>query len=559
MAWEDYIPNIFGAGMPQYLPGLLGEQEAAELQNRAKVQGLLGAGLALAQGMSSAGPRRSAAQNILSALAGGVSAGQGAYQGATQNYMMQQKIAESMLEREKAQNQIASQKEFFARYPHLRGIYGASPAEAAKVAGEEEAWRQIDEAYKGGDTPQVAPQTQVAAQTQIPQDGTQQIAPSETPNVELGTKENPRLLGAVPVETSGIPPEVSNLLNQKQYLLGVNKRLTGKRGGSAEIDKNLKIIEGLDKQLGAYTAQSFDFQTFKGMLPEQFRPMVDNLESLAYSGAINPKDLNSEIAKISNAANEFQQKQKDFAIEANRLAFKQFKKPLNELSPEEVGWVDAEIQRKNLEGKKAGAASQTTNVYTGELSKGTKSKVEEEILTTGNAIARLNQIRSSYRPEYQNIQFRTKQAFSTLKDKFGALPTSDRAILQSYATYRQNSVNNLNQTIKDLTGAAMGVQEAERITAGSPNAGTGLFDGDSPAEFEAKLMNQDKQVRYALARKQYALRNGLKWENISLDNMPQIVNKRGDEIAKQFNLDPKKPADLNTIQRQLAAEFGIAF
>lgn len=357
MAWEDYIPNIFGAGMPQYLPGLLGEQEAAELQNRAKVQGLLGAGLALAQGMSSAGPRRSAAQNILSALAGGVSAGQGAYQGATQNYMMQQKIAESMLEREKAQNQIASQKEFFARYPHLRGIYGASPAEAAKVAGEEEAWRQIDEAYKGGDTPQVAPQTQVAAQTQIPQDGTQQIAPSETPNVELVTKENPRLLGAVPVETSGIPPEVSNLLNQKQYLLGVNKRLTGKRGGSAEIDKNLKIIEGLDKQIGAYTVANYDFADIRSKLPSEFQGAAQQLESLAYSGSISPKDLVVEVNKLQKDARDFKQKQLDFAVEANRLAFKQFKKPLNELSPEEVGWVDAEIQRKDLAGKKAGAAS----------------------------------------------------------------------------------------------------------------------------------------------------------------------------------------------------------
>lgn len=357
MAWEDYIPNIFGAGMPQYLPGLLGDKEAAELQNRAKVQGLLGAGLALAQGMSSAGPRRSAAQNILGALAGGVSAGQGAYQGATQNYLMQQKIAESMLEREKAQNQIASQKEFFARYPHLRGIYGASPAEAAKVAGEEEAWRQIDEAYKGGDTPQVAPQTQVAAQTQIPQDGTQQIAPSETPNVELGTKENQRLLGAVPVETSGIPPEVSNLLNQKQYLLGVNKRLTGKRGGSAEIDKNLKIIEGLDKQIGAYTVANYDFADIRSKLPSEFQGAAQQLESLAYSGSISPKDLVVEVNKLQKDARDFKQKQLDFAVEANRLAFKQFKKPLNELSPEEVGWVDAEIQRKDLAGKKAGAAS----------------------------------------------------------------------------------------------------------------------------------------------------------------------------------------------------------
>ncbi|WP_396189590.1 hypothetical protein, partial [Flavobacterium sp.] len=312
-----------------------------------KVQGLLGAGLALAQGMSSAGPRRSAAQNILGALAGGVSAGQGAYQGATQNYLMQQKIAESMLEREKAQNQIASQKEFFARYPHLRGIYGASPAEAAKVAGEEEAWRQIDEAYKGGDTPQVAPQTQVAAQTQIPQDGTQQIAPSETPNVELVTKENPRLLGAVPVETSGIPPEVSNLLNQKQYLLGVNKRLTGKRGGSAEIDKNLKIIEGLDKQIGAYTVANYDFADLRSKLPSEFQDAARQIESLAYSGSISPKDLAIEVNKLQKDAREYAQKQQDFTIEANRVAMAEFGKPINQLTQQQIGAVQLKLEATN--------------------------------------------------------------------------------------------------------------------------------------------------------------------------------------------------------------------
>ena len=240
--------------------------------------------------------------------------------------------------------------------------------------------------------------------------GASTSAPVMPPDVgaPAATQAKENVLGAVPVEAKAVAPQVSDLMFERDRLIEINSQLRGIRGGGKYIDENNKSLEAIDKQLGAYTAQSFDFQTFKGMLPEQFRPMVDNLESLAYSGAINPKDLNSEIAKISNAANEFQQKQKDFAIEANRLAFKQFKKPLNELSPEEVGWVDAEIQRKDLEGKKAGAASQTTNVYTGELSKGTKSKVEEEILTTGNAIARLNQIRSSYRPEYQNIQFRTR-------------------------------------------------------------------------------------------------------------------------------------------------------
>ena len=120
-------------------------------------------------------------------------------------------------------------------------------------------------------------------------------------------------------------------------------------------------------------------------------------------------------------------------------------------------------------------------------------------------------------------------------------------------------MQNLNQTIKDITGAAMGVQEAERIIATLPNAGADIFSGDSPTEFEAKLNNAITQTKYALARKQYSLRKGLNWENTPLDKMPSIINSRGAEIAKQYNLDPKKPADLQTINRQLAAEFGVSF
>ena len=177
----------------------------------------------------------------------------------------------------------------------------------------------------------------------------------------------------------------------------------------------------------------------------------------------------------------------------------------------------------------------------------------------------MNNIQFSYRPEYQTIQYRGKQAWGTLKDKYVGLPEKEKRQLTEYSQYRQNSLQNLNQTIKDITGAAMGVQEAERIIATLPNAGTGIFDGDSPTEFEAKLNNAVQQTKYALARKQYSLRKGLNWESTPLDKIPSIVQARGKAIAEQYNLnpkdkDPKKAAaDLQTINRQLAAEFGVSF
>jgi hypothetical protein len=201
----------------------------------------------------------------------------------------------------------------------------------------------------------------------------------------------------------------------------------------------------------------------------------------------------------------------------------------------------------------------SVTVNTGDLSKPTKSKLEEETLAAGNAITRLNSIQASYRPEYQTFKFKGAQEWSALKDKFGNLKPEEKTQLANYSKYKQNTTQNLNLTIKELTGTAMGVQEADRITSTLPNAGTGIFDGDSPTQFQSKLDNGVGQVKYAIARKNYSINKGLKWENTPLDKMPNIINDRGAQIAKQYNLDPKKPADLTTINRQLAAEFGINF
>jgi hypothetical protein len=205
------------------------------------------------------------------------------------------------------------------------------------------------------------------------------------------------------------------------------------------------------------------------------------------------------------------------------------------------------------------AEKSAAKIYTGDLSKPTVGQVEQGALSNADAITRLNNIQYSYKPEYQNIKYRGKQAWNTLVDKGVGLPETEKRQLAQYSQDKQNSLQNLNQTIKDITGAAMGVQEAERIIASLPNAGTGIFDGDSPTEFEAKLNNAVKQTKYALARKNYALKNGLKWENTSLDSMPKIIQSRGKEIEKQYNLDPKDPATKQTVLRQLAAEFGVAF
>jgi len=136
---NKYIPNIFGQAAPSYLPGLLGADETQNLQNRANVQGLLGAGLALAQGMSRTGDRRSAAQNVLGALAGGFGAAGGAYDQGIKNYVTQQQIAQTqlgqqdaLLKRQQTIARLRAIEQAKLKYPDLASLFEIDSNEAVK-------------------------------------------------------------------------------------------------------------------------------------------------------------------------------------------------------------------------------------------------------------------------------------------------------------------------------------------------------------------------------------------------------------------------------------------
>ena len=128
MAIEDLTP--FGT-LPSAYKGLLGEDETAALQKRAQVQGLLGAGLALARGMSGGGAPRSALQNILGAVAGGFEASGGAYQGGIKQRM----DAQQMLQQQRT---MQGAEQLKLRYPELAQIIDTNLPGAMRIIADME-------------------------------------------------------------------------------------------------------------------------------------------------------------------------------------------------------------------------------------------------------------------------------------------------------------------------------------------------------------------------------------------------------------------------------------
>ena len=197
----------------------------------------------------------------------------------------------------------------------------------------------------------------------------------------------------------------------------------------------------------------------------------------------------------------------------------------------------------------------------GRLDKTAQGEVQKDIVGLTNTIGRLESIQRDFDPKFLDVFNRTGMAWAALQDKFGALPEEDKKELGRYTKFRQKSVANAALYVKYLSGVAVSEQEYQRIMTTLPNAGTKIFDGDSPTEFEAKMLETTKQSKQAMARAIYLNTIGFRgkpWEaGVALDDMEKIVDQRATEIEKELQgkVSPNRMDD--AVRSQLKREFGI--
>jgi hypothetical protein len=298
-----FLPNIFGQAAPSYLPGLLGAEETQNLQNRANVQGLLGAGLALAQGMSRTGVPRSAAENILGAIAGGFGAAGGAYDQGIKNYVTQQQIAQTQLAQQdallKRQQTMAQQGaiEQLLKSPEIAGdplkvaYIRANPNEALKILSEQ---LPLQQAISGGQV-QTAPQA------------APQVAPQVAANVPAG-QEKP-LPG---VTTTAIPGPDALLQQDKNRLIDENRRIAGLTSEQAQKRRkeNLDQIAAIDKQLDRFAVSGYNFDTVKKSVSDKFKPQIDAIKQLAETQALGADQVRIAIQEVFKQSQESERGQR---------------------------------------------------------------------------------------------------------------------------------------------------------------------------------------------------------------------------------------------------------
>lgn len=199
-----------------------------------------------------------------------------------------------------------------------------------------------------------------------------------------------------------------------------------------------------------------------------------------------------------------------------------------------------------------------TGLPAADLQKSTLTNVEEQLVSTTATLQSIDAIARRFDPIYQTWGSKIDMAKMAALDKLGQLAPEDQARLAEYAQFKASSAQTLSDFVKQLAGTAMTPQEAERILAWVPNPGTGVFDGDSPTQFKAKLERLVEATRNAQMRLYYIRTRGMTINDVPLDSMPSIMNARGNELMQQFKSQGIDGDALTAaVKQQLAAEFGL--
>ena len=258
MALEDLTP--FGT-LPSAYQGLLSTEDTAALQKRAQIQGLLGAGLALAKGMSSYGPPRSALQNIIGAVAGGFEGAGGAYEGGIRQIGTAQQMQQLKLQRDQAAAQAEAVKQLLqdptiASDPAAVAYIRANPVEAVKEISQ----RRMREG-------------------------------------ELAKLRQSR---AGVTQTGSMTAEIDAQIQS----LRDNASIAASQGKADQASQYITAANNLNKEKQNIAAANFDFAGLRESVPESLRSNVDFLAKQARDGVIGGDKVFEGIQQIQTAARE---------------------------------------------------------------------------------------------------------------------------------------------------------------------------------------------------------------------------------------------------------------
>jgi len=244
-----------------------------------------------------------------------------------------------------------------------------------------------------------------------------------------------------------------------------------------------------------------------------------------------------------------EQKPVDVGVERNSRAVAEIN-PNTGLPYE--SFLQLPVELRNKINKDIDIAKENNAKFMGgvELTKQSKNDVQTALLQTTDRKRRLNRIIDSFNPEFLTAQGKIKSGTLSFLEKWGMKDLSPEEIeyQEQYTNFMKDSYAEMNQYIKDITGAALSEFEAERIRKAIPDP-----EKDSPTVFKRGMERAYEELQIAEARLAYLNSKGLgSVRELSLDDFTGMIQETGEQtsnlLIKSPLYNPKKYKSLNEIK-----------
>ena len=178
------------------------------------------------------------------------------------------------------------------------------------------------------------------------------------------------------------------------------------------------------------------------------------------------------------------------------------------------------------------------------LTKPTTTSLEKDIVQANERLSRIRNIRESFDPAFLNLPNQVFTKGAALAERFGVeLGPETKQKVAEFTEFRTNTLQNLNRTLNELSGAAVSPAEAERLKAELPT------ETDSPTEFASKVANIEAQLEAAIARNQVLLEGGVR--NLQFGKNGEILNAPSlEEFMLRQERDRQAAAPAGNVSRE---------
>lgn len=163
------------------------------------------------------------------------------------------------------------------------------------------------------------------------------------------------------------------------------------------------------------------------------------------------------------------------------------------------------------------------------LGKKGQGDIEKKLIDAGDLSVRLDSIDAAYDKQFLTYGGKAESLYNRVKEKMGVeLDKNEKDLIDRDTNMRQTVMDNMNTYIHDMSGAAVTVQEAKRLSKSLPTM------EDSPTEFRRKLKNVKEQTAAKIARYKYWRVNGLIKKGMTDSQMNTLASKS--EPARAYSI-----------------------